>query len=365
MYFAAKFGRELNFMVFEQIKNESFEQIVYCSDPEVGLKAIISMHSTVLGPAVGGCRMWAYGSEAEALTDVLRLSKGMTYKAAISNLKWGGGKAVLIGDPKVVKTPALLNRFGEYVERLGGHYVTAKDVGIGADDLRQVKKKTKHVLGIEGDPGSSGDPSPATAYGVYHGMRSSVKHALGTDSLKGLRISLQGLGSVSYYLMQYLHQEGAKLVGCDVDQAAIDRAVKKYGVEIVQPDAIYDVACDVFAPCALGASINENTLPRIKAKVIAGAANNQLATPEIGEALLARGIVYAPDYAINAGGLINIYYEGGAAGVGGYSRERAYAHVETIGKTITEILNRSKAESKPSYWIADRIAEERVHSGKR
>lgn len=351
-------------MVFEQIRNEVFEQIVYCSDPEVGLKAIISMHSTVLGPAVGGCRMWAYTSEAEALTDVLRLSKGMTYKAAISNLKWGGGKAVILGDAKA-KTPELLRRFGQYVERLGGNYVTAKDVGIGADDLRQIKKGTTHVLGIEGDPGSSGDPSPATAFGVYHGMKACARFGLGTDSLGGLTIALQGLGSVSYYLLQYLHKEGAKIVGCDIDQAVIDRAVSKYGVQIVSPDTIYDVPCDIFAPSALGASINPNSLSKLKCKIIAGAANNQLATPEIGDEVFKRGLIYAPDYAINAGGLINIYYEGGAAGAGGYSRERAYGHVQTIGSTIREILERSKAEGKPTYWIADRMAEEKVRAGRR
>ena len=217
-------------MVFQQTYSDGFEQIVYCSDSRVGLKAIISLHSTVLGAATGGCRMWNYANEQEALTDVLRLSKGMTYKASISGLNWGGGKAVIMGDPKTQKTPELLKRFGEFVERLGGHYITAKDVGITSEDLRIVKSRSRFVLGIDGEAGSSGDPSPATAWGVYHGMKACSKVAFGTSSLKGLKIAIQGLGSVSYSLLEHLHAEGAVLIGCDIDQAAIDRAVKKYKI---------------------------------------------------------------------------------------------------------------------------------------
>src|SRR4051812_20431585 len=242
-------------MVFEKIHNGTegeFEQIVFCNDSRVGLKAIIGVHSTVLGPATGGCRMWNYESEQAALTDVLRLSKGMTYKASISGLNWGGGKAVIIGDAKKVKTREMLERYGEFVDRLGGTYITAKDVGIGSDDLRVVKGRTSHVLGIDGEPGSSGDPSPATALGVYHGMLACVKHALGASSLKGMTIVLQGLGSVAFYLLEHLHAEGAKIIGCDIDQSVIDRAVRKYGIEIVKPEAIYDVPCEIFAPSALG-----------------------------------------------------------------------------------------------------------------
>lgn len=344
--------------------NRDFEQVVFCNDPSVGLKAIISMHSTVLGPAVGGCRMWNYSSEEEALTDVLRLSKGMTYKASLAGLNWGGGKAVIIGDPKTAKTPELLKRFGGMVERLGGAYVTAKDVGIGADDLRTIKKKTRFVLGIEGETGSSGDPSPATAFGVYHGMLACARHAYGSNTLKGMTIALQGLGSVSYYLLEHLAAEGAKVVGCDIDQAVIDRAVRKYGIEVVHPDKIYDVSCDIFSPSALGATINRETLPRINSKVIAGAANNQLATTEDGIDVLRRGMIYAPDYAINAGGLINIYYEGGEVSPGGYNRARAYKHVEGIGATIQKILERSRDERLPADVVADRMAEERVQAGR-
>ncbi len=349
-------------MTFEKAYSDGFEQIVYCSDPSVGLKAIISMHSTVLGAATGGCRMWNYASEEEALIDVLRLSKGMTSKASISGLNWGGGKAVIIGDSKTQKNPAMLKRFGEFVDRLGGHYITAKDVGIGSEDLKMVKSKTRFVLGIDGEVGSSGDPSPATAYGVYHGMKACAKKVLGTPSLKGLTIALQGLGTVSYHLLEYLHQEGAQVIGCDIDSAAIDRAVKKYGIETTPPGKIYDVACDIFAPSALGASITSETLPRLKTKIVAGAANNQLETPREGEELTRRGIVYAPDYAINAGGLINIYHE---TQPGGYNQRAAFAHVEQIGKTIGDILDRAQAEKKPTYLIADQIAQERVAQARR
>lgn len=355
-------------MVFERIRSIStstapefheFEQVVYCNDSRVGLQAIISLHSTVLGPATGGCRMWNYSSETEALTDVLRLSRGMTYKAAISGLKWGGGKSVILGDPKSRKSRDLLQRFGEYVERLGGNYITAKDVGIGSDDLRIVKSRTGHVLGIDGEPGSSGDPSPATAWGVYHGMRAAVEKALGARSLSGLTVALQGLGSVAYYLIEHLKADGARVVGCDIEPSSIERAVKKHGIEIVKPELIYDVPCDVFAPCALGATINAETLPRLKAKVIAGAANNQLATEADAAEMLRRGITYAPDYALNAGGLINIYHESQAV-EGGYNRNRAFEHVARIGQTIREILERARAEKVSPHQVADRIAEERV-----
>jgi leucine dehydrogenase len=349
-------------MVFEKIGNDGFEQIIYCNDSQTGLRAIIAIHSTVLGPGVGGCRMWNYSNEDEALTDVLRLSKGMTYKAAISNLNWGGGKSVIIGDPKKDKTRPLLEKFGEYVDRLGGNYVTAKDVGIASPDLKLVKNKTKHVLGIDGESGSSGDPSPATAFGTYWGMRACAKRAFGTDSLKGLKIAIQGLGSVAFNLIDYLKKDGAFVVGCDVDQATTERAVTKYGIEVVQPDAIYDVNCDIFSPNALGAVINKGTIPRIKAKVIAGAANNQLATDADGDALLKKGTIYAPDYAINAGGLINIYYE--AETPGRYDKERAYSHIRRIEQTISEILERAQSEKKPAQFIANQMVEERLAAGK-
>lgn len=345
-------------MIFEKIQPDGFEQIIYCNDSKLGLRGIISIHSSVLGPATGGCRMWNYANEQEALTDVLRLSQGMTYKASIAGLNWGGGKAIIMGDPKKPKSKEMLERFGEYVDRLGGNYITAKDVGIGSDDLRIIKHKTKHVLGIDGEPNTSGDPSPATAWGVYHGMKSCAEFAFKSNSLKGLKVALQGLGSVSYYLLEHLAAEGAQIVGCDIDPVVIDRAVKKYGIEIVSPQAIFDVPCDIFAPAALGAAISAETLPRIRAKVIAGPANNQLATPEQGYEIMKKGMIYAPDYAINAGGLINIYYEDPARG--GYTKAKAFAHVERIGKIIHDILERAHADRLPTHLVANRIAEERI-----
>lgn len=335
-----------------------FEQVIYCNDDRTGLRAIIAIHSTALGPAVGGCRMWAYKSDEEALTDALRLAKGMTLKASISGLNWGGGKSVIIGDPKTGKSPELLKKFGEFVNRLGGHYITAKDVGIGSSDLKTMKTKTQWVLGIDGEPNSSGDPSPATAWGVYQGMKAAAKHAFGHDSLRGLTIAMQGLGAVSFGMLEQLNREGAKVIGCDIDATRVKLAQEIFGTHAVGVEEIYDVKCDIFSPCALGASINAQTLPRIKAKVIAGAANNQLATDEIGIEVMKRGMIYAPDYAINAGGLMNIYHE--MMVDGGYNKDRAFSHVAKINQTIDQILTRAKSEGLPSSVIADRIAEERV-----
>lgn len=305
--------------------------------------------------------MWDYKTTEEALTDALRLSKGMTYKAAISGLNWGGGKSVIVG-PSSLKTSALLKKFGECVDRLGGLYVTAKDVGIGSADLKEMKSKTKHVLGIDGEKNSSGDPSPATAWGVYHGMRATAKHAFGSESLSGLTVALQGLGAVSFGLLSHLKKEGAKIIGTDIDPAKLEKAKNEFGISGVGSEEIYDVDCDIFSPCALGSTINSSTLPRIRAKAIAGAANNQLATDEIGLEVMKRGILYAPDYAINAGGLMNIYHESMVDG--GYNLDRAFSHISKIGGTIDLILIRAKSENLPSSIIADRIAEERVKNAR-
>jgi leucine dehydrogenase len=340
--------------VFEKIHADNYEQIVFCHDSRLGLKAIIALHNTALGPATGGCRMWNYRSEEEALTDVLRLSKGMTYKNSISNLMLGGGKSIIIGDASQ-KTPALLKRFGEFVETLGGRYITAKDVGIDSNDLKTIKSKTSHILGIAGEASSSGDPSPVTAWGVYNGMLACAEKAFGSKSLKGLHVALQGLGAVNYGLLKYLAQEGATVTACDINAASVEKASKEFGVTAVGAESIYDVGCDIFSPGALGAILNPQTIPRLKCKVIAGAANNQLATEKDGEALLQRGILYAPDFAINAGGVINIAHERE-----GYDRDKAYAHVARIYDTIKNILEVSSNDHLPTNAVANRIAENRV-----
>ncbi|HRK01575.1 MAG TPA: Glu/Leu/Phe/Val dehydrogenase [Oligoflexia bacterium] len=346
--------------LFERISNDGYEQIVFCHDKDVGLKAIIAIHDSTLGPGTGGCRMYPYATEDQALEDVLRLSRGMTYKASISGLKLGGAKAVIIGDPKKDKTPELLKRFGQYVETLKGRYITAKDVGINGDDLALVRRETNHVLGIEGVAGSSGDPSPLTAWGTYNGMKACAAHVWGTSSLKGKRIAVQGLGYVSFSLIGYLVKEGASVVGADVDPQAVARAQKEYGIDIVAPNEILAQDCDIVSPNALGAILNNLSIRELKCKVVAGAANNQLATDEDGAELMRRGIVYAPDYAINAGGLMNIYHE-----LDGYNAERAYDHVGGIYKTIEDILVRAKKENQPTQRIADRMAEERIQNAKK
>ena len=345
--------------IFEKIQADNYEQVVFCNDARVGLKAIIAIHNSALGPATGGCRMWNYKSEDEALTDVLRLSKGMTYKASISNLALGGGKSIIIGDASQ-KTPELLKRYADFVESLRGTYITAKDVGVGAADLQLIKTRTSHILGVPGEENSSGDPSPVTAWGVYNGILAAAEKAFGKKSLSGVSIALQGLGTVNYYLLSYLKKEGAKITGCDINADAIARAQKEFDIEIVSPESIYDVKADIFSPGALGAIVNEQTLPRLKCKVIAGAANNQLATEDLGEVVLKKGMLYAPDYAINAGGLINIYHE-----KGGYDRDKAYAHVAGIYDTIKQVLDVSEAERIPANLVANKIAEDRVKKAER
>jgi leucine dehydrogenase len=345
--------------LFERIQNEGYEQIVYCHDKDVGLKAIISIHDSTLGPAVGGCRMYPYATEDQALEDVLRLSKGMTYKSSISGLNWGGGKAVIIGDPKKDITPRLLKRYAQFVNTLGGRYVTAKDVGISTADLRVMLGESKHVMGLDDVPGSSGDPSIYTGWGVYNGMKAAAAHTWGSDSLKGKRIAIQGLGKVAYYLIEHLAKEGADIVGADVDTDAINRARKDFGVKIVDADKILFEDCDILSPNAMGGSITKDVAAKIKCKIVAGGANNQLATPEEGYTLMQRGIVYAPDYAINAGGIMNIYNE-----IGGYDAKRAWDHVAHIRGTVGRILERAKTEKLPPHLIADRMAEERIAHAK-
>ena len=331
------------------------EHILFCNDNATGLKAIIAVHNTVLGPALGGTRMWHYQNEQEALTDVLRLSRGMTYKNAISQLNLGGGKAVIIGDSKSMKSEALFRRFGQFVNTLAGSYITAEDVGISPEDMLQVSKETKYVVGL---PGKSGDPSPVTALGVYVGMKAAAKHQYGTDSLAGKKIAVQGIGHVGAYLVAHLVKEGALVTISDLNQQALSDLQAKHGVSVVAPDAIYDVDMDIYAPCALGATVNDQTLSKLNCSVIAGAANNQLQDEKKhGQILMQRGIVYAPDFAINAGGVINCFSE-----VEGLSLDWSKQKAEEIYHTIDRILERSKQENLPSYQIANQMAEERIQS---
>ena len=330
------------------------EQVTFFYDEKTGLKAIVAIHSTALGPALGGCRVWPYESEAAALNDVLRLSRAMTYKNSAMGLPLGGGKAVIIADSRADKTPELFEAFGRAVERLGGRYITAEDVGTEPDDMVAVRRHTRHVAGL---PDTSGDPSPATAFGVYNGIRAALKHAFGDDDLRGRRVAVQGLGAVGMHLCRYLHEDGAELIVTDIAQKRIDQAVSEMNARAVGSDEIYDVECDVFAPCALGAVVNDATLPRFKAKVIAGSANNQLAEPRHGDALKQRGILYAPDFIINGGGVINVADE---LQPGGYDRERAYAQVAKIGEKVARALRLADERGISTEAAAVTMAEERL-----
>jgi len=334
------------------------EQVLFCNDPSTGLKAIIGIHNTVVGPALGGTRMWAYASEADALTDVLRLSRGMTYKAAISGLNLGGGKAVIIGDSRKIKDEALMRRFGLFVESLGGKYITAEDVGMTTKDMEYIHMETDYVVGIPETLGGGGDPSPVTAYGVYMGMKASAKKLYGGESLSGKKILVQGAGNVGGYLVNHLVKEGANVMIADIYQDNIKKVVDRNpSVTVVDAGDVFAQQMDIYAPCALGATINDDSIARMKCRIIAGAANNQLANEaQHGQMLLEKGIIYAPDFLINAGGLINCYSE-----LEGYNRDRAMDQAENIYDTTMTVLNKSEEEGKPTYQIANQMAEDRIN----
>lgn len=336
--------------VFDHPEFDNHEEVVFCHDEATGLKAIIAVHDTTMGPSLGGTRMWDYASSDEALTDVLRLSRGMTYKSALAGLPLGGGKAVIIGNAKTDKSPELFKAYGRFVDSLGGKYITAEDVNIRTSDIELVGTQTRFVAGTEG---KAGDPSPHTALGSYLGLKAAAKHQFGSDDLKGKKIAIQGLGAVGYDFARYLAKDGAELTVCDVNQDAVDRAVKEFGATAVSIDEIYDVEMDIYAPCALGATVNDATLQRIKAKVIAGSANNQLATPAHDKIVKDMGILYAPDYVINAGGVIHVCSEASAM-----SLEETAARVRSIYDTLDRIFTRSKAENRPTGEIADEMARE-------
>mgnify|MGYP000162110399 FL=1 len=329
------------------------EQVVFCNDKESGLKAIIAIHNTTLGPSLGGTRMWPYESEADALNDVLRLSRGMTYKSAISGLNLGGGKAVIIANPHTDKSEALFRRFGKFVNSLAGKYITAEDVGVSPKEMVWVNMETNHVSGL---PGKSGDPSPVTAYGVYMGMKAAAMKAYGSNSLKGKKISVQGAGHVGEYLIQFLEKEEAKIFVTDIHKPTLDRIASEYNVTVVAPEDIYDLDVDIYSPCALGATVNDETLSKLKCKIIAGAANNQLQDEvKHGKMCMEMGIIYAPDYLINAGGVINCFFE-----VTGYDKERVMTQTEDIYNTTLAIFEKAEQENIPTYLAANKLAEERI-----
>lgn len=355
--------RELQKMdpVFGQVSFDNHEQIVFCNDKDTGLKAIIGIHNTVLGPALGGTRMWNYTNEWEALNDVLRLSRGMTYKSAISGLNLGGGKAVIIGDAKVDKTPEMIIRFGEFVNSLSGKYITAEDVGTTTEDMDSIHNVTKFVTGISESRGGSGNPSPVTAYGVFMGMKAAAKYKFGTDNLDGKKVLVQGIGHVGETLVDYLTKEGARVQITDINQGRVEEVSKKYGAQIFTGNDLYSADVDIYSPCALGATINDETIHKIKAQVIAGAANNQLANEKIhGQLLKEKGIAYAPDFLINAGGIINVYGE-----IVGYGKEEAKRRTENIYNTTLEIFSFAEIQGVTTHQAALSIAEKRIEERKK
>lgn len=341
--------------LFQLMEDRDVEQIVLCQDKASGLKAVIVIDNTVLGPALGGTRMWAYPSEEAAIMDAIRLAKGMTYKNAAAGLHLGGGKAVIIGDPKTDKSEALFRAFGRFVESLNGRYITAEDVGTTEQDMDFIALETDFVTGTSAASGSSGNPSPVTAYGVYRGMKAAAAEAFGTPSLKGKRVAVQGVGHVAFALCERLHEEGALLTVTDIDEEAVQRAVDTFGAERVAPDDIYSVEADIFSPCALGGILNDETIPQLKVRVIAGSANNQLAESRHGYALQEKGIVYAPDYVINSGGVINVADE-----MIGYQKERAMKKVNHIFEILEEIFEISRRHHIPPHLAANQLAENRM-----
>ncbi|MDD3762372.1 MAG: Glu/Leu/Phe/Val dehydrogenase dimerization domain-containing protein [Nevskiales bacterium] len=344
--------------VFAHPEFDHHEAVVYCHDARSGLRGIIAVHDTHLGKALGGCRMWPYPGEAEALTDVLRLARGMTYKAALADLPQGGGKSVIIGDPRADKTPDLIRAMGRAIDRLGGVYVVAEDSGTSVQDMRLMAEVTSHVGGLADAAaqaaGRTGDPSPATAFGVFVGIQAAVRFQLGREDLSGVRVAVQGLGNVGYRLCRHLSEAGARLWVTDLYAPAVERCVRQFNATAVGMDQIAALDVDVYAPCALGAVLNDRTIPQIRARVVAGAANNQLSEPRHDRALQERGILYAPDYCINAGGIIDIYYEGPD-----YDAAVVDRHLRRIGTTLTAIFERARDQGRPTGEIADRMAEER------
>ena len=346
--------------VFERLDGE-FEEVVFAHDPPTGLRSIIAIHSTLLGPALGGVRCFPFVSEDAALTDVLRLSRAMTYKASAAGLDLGGGKAVIIGDPRTVKTEALLRAYARFVDGLGGRYITAEDVGTTLADMDVIREETRHVGGSSPSGGGSGDPSEMTAYGVFLAVRGAAREAWGDPSLDGRRVAVQGVGKVGSGLAAHLREAGATVVVADVDAGAVSRALAAGAAASAQPQEILSVECDVLAPCALGAVLDERTIPGIRARIVCGAANNQLARPDDGRMLADRGILYVPDYVANAGGIVNIFEE---FHPDGYDADRARVSVERIEQNVQRVFEAARERGVTTAEAADALAEERLRNAR-
>jgi len=339
---------------FDLLDFDNHEQVIFCSDKSSGLKAIIAIHSTKLGAAVGGCRLWDYANDEAALVDVLRLSKSMTYKNAMAGLKMGGGKSVIIGDPKTLKSTALFEAFGHALNNLNGRYLSAEDVNITTDDIAIANTITPYVTGTVG---KSGNPAPFTALGTFLGIKACVKHKFKRDDLTNLTVSVQGLGSVGYALCQHLHQAGAKLIVCDINPLTLDKAIAEFNATVVDLDDIYKQDADIYAPCALGATINDETLKQLTVKIVAGCANNQLAESRHDQAMVEQGILYAPDYVINAGGIINVSFEEN------YDEKKSTLKVKEIYHTLLAVFIKADQQNRPTGMISDAIAREIIENG--
>jgi leucine dehydrogenase len=345
--------------IFDYLRRYRFKKVVLCNDTDIGLRAVIAIHSTALGPAAGGLRMWTYASEEEAIMDALRLGRGMTYKYAAAGVNLGGGKAVIIGDPKKDKSEALLRAMGRMIDQLGGEYITGEDVGTTLEDMETIYSETDHVVTLPEHAGGAGDISPATALGSIQAMRACAKRVWGTPELKGKSVALQGLGMVGGKALPMLVEAGAEVVVSDIDEEKVEKAVKEFGVKVVDPEEIYSQEVDIFAPCALGAVINDNTIPQLKAKVVAGAANNILAEERHGDELERRDIVYAVDFVANSGGTI---FDTDRYRKGGFQPERAMTNVRRVFERIEEIFDISERDGVAYYRAAERLAEERIEA---
>ncbi|HJQ11756.1 MAG TPA: Glu/Leu/Phe/Val dehydrogenase [Gemmatimonadaceae bacterium] len=342
--------------LFDTLAEMGHEEVVMCSDPSIGYRGILAVHSTKLGPALGGTRFWQYATDEEAIIDALRLSRGMTYKNAVAGLKLGGGKSIIIGDNKTTDREKLFRAHGRFVESLGGRYITAEDVGTSTKDMDYVKMETDHVAGLAG---KSGDPSPVTAHGVFRAVQASANWVWGSDSLEGKTVTIQGCGSVGSYLAKELHEAGARLIVSDIDSAKAARVAKLTGARVVEGDAIFSADADIFSPCALGGIINDTTIPKLKVRIVAGGANNQLLEERHGEELMRRGILYAPDYVANAGGVINVYGE-----VAGWDAQKALDKADDIYDTVLKVFDIAEKMNIPKYEAADRLAEQRLAEAK-